>query len=206
MRIAALDGRRYVEAHAGSPEGQQSCLGGAESRRRQRLLRAPREPAGAGVFVDRLLRQPGAGQRNRRPRPRRIVRASQRRQPRSAPGRQLSVRAAVRRRCLEGQARHRGRALRLRRREGGGGRRAPRPRRPLAASDPRGLHCAPPRARRRSRTRRPGSTGCANSTSSARSRTSHPTSSCRTPGRAARASASMAGSIRWPTASSTTSV
>ena len=55
------------------------------------------------------------------------------------------------------------------------------------------LDAHPGRARR-------GSTACASSTSSARCRTSPPTSSCRTPGRAARSSASTAGSIRSPTA------
>ena len=60
----------------------------------QRLERqqAPR------LSVDRLLRQPGARQRDRRPRSRRAVRAPQRRQSRPAAGRQLPVGAAVRRR------------------------------------------------------------------------------------------------------------
>ena len=55
--------------YAGSSESKQPRLGGAHGRRRRRLLQAARAPAGAGISVDRLLRQPGAGQRDRRPRP-----------------------------------------------------------------------------------------------------------------------------------------
>ncbi len=136
------------------------------------LLQAARAPAGAGVSVDRLLRQPGAGQRDRRPRSRRAVRPPQRRQPRPAAGRQLPLRAAVRRRRDQGEAHHGGRPLRLRRRRRGGGRQAARPGRPLAAPDPRGLPRAPPRARGDPRACRRASTGCASSTSSARCATS----------------------------------
>ena len=104
--------------------------------------------------------------------PGRAVRAPQRRQPGAAAGRQLPLGAAVRRRRAQGEAHHGGRALRLRRRRRGGGRPAARPRRPLAASHPRGLPRAPPRARRHPARSAPGSTACASSTSSARSGTS----------------------------------
>ena len=88
-----------------------------QARRRSRLLQAPARAAGAGISVDRLLRQPRAGQRDRRPRSGRALRPPQRRQPRAAAGCQLPVGAAVRRRRAQGEA-HPGRwPLRLRRRE-----------------------------------------------------------------------------------------
>ena len=77
------------------------------------ILQTPGGPAGAGIPVDRLLRQPRAGQRDRRSRSGRVVCPSQRRQPRTAAGRQLPVGAAVRRRRHQGEAHHRRRSLRL---------------------------------------------------------------------------------------------
>src|SRR5262245_41399082 len=62
---------------AGISEGQEPGLGGAESRRRCRLLQKAGAAASAGISVDRLFGQPGAGQRDRGSRPRRVVRASE---------------------------------------------------------------------------------------------------------------------------------
>ena len=47
-------------AHAGSPESQQSRLGQADGRHGRRFFPAARTAAGAGISLDRLLRQPGA--------------------------------------------------------------------------------------------------------------------------------------------------
>ena len=90
-------------------------------------------PAGPAVPVDRVRRQPGARQRDRRPHAGRDVRASQRRQRRGPQRSQLPVGAAVRRRRAAGPPRHRVRALRLRRRPRGGRRRQARVDRQLAA-------------------------------------------------------------------------
>ena len=60
------------------------------------LLREARAAAGAAIPVDRLLRQPRAGERDRRPAAGRAVRAPQRRQRRRAHRPQLPVGDAVR--------------------------------------------------------------------------------------------------------------
>ncbi len=160
--------------------------------------------AGAGVPVDRLLRQPRAGQRDRRPRSRRAVRAPQRRQRRRAHRPQLPVGAAVRGRRAEGEARDRLRPLRLRRHPRRAGARVARPDRQLAA----------PRAGRRSAITEASCDAIADADSARRSavraerdragaqrRRAPP--SCRTRGGAATRSSCTAGSTASRTASIT---
>src|SRR5207248_904060 len=79
-------------------------------------------PAGPAVLLDRLFRQPGAGQPDRRHVAGRALRPSQRRQRRRPHRSQLPLGAPVCRRRPQGPARHRLRALRLRRRPGGAAR------------------------------------------------------------------------------------
>ena len=83
------------------------------------LLHQAAAAAGAAVPVDRLRRQPRAGQRDPRPAAGRRVRAPQRRQRGRALRPQRAVGDAVRDRHAAGAAHHRRRPLRLRRRDGG---------------------------------------------------------------------------------------
>ena len=71
------------------------------------------------VHVDRLRRQPRAGQRDHRPRPRRGLRAPQRGQRGGALRPERAVDHPVRGRAPQGRAHHRRRPLRLRRRARG---------------------------------------------------------------------------------------
>ena len=84
--------------------------------------------------VDRLRRQPRAGQPDRRLAAGRDLRPSQHRQHGGAHRPELPVGHAVRGRHPQGQAHHRRRPLRLQRRAGGVARRARRSRRQLAAA------------------------------------------------------------------------
>ena len=52
---------RYRLVHARSSENQQPKLGERQGRRRCRFLQAAGKPAGAGISLDRLLRQPRTG-------------------------------------------------------------------------------------------------------------------------------------------------
>ena len=128
------------------------------------LLPAPRRAAEPALPVDRLLGQPRAGQRDRRPAAGRAVRPPQRRQRRRPHRPQLPVGAAVRGRRAARRARDRRRALRLRRHPRRAGGQAARAHRQLAA--PRaGRRRAPQRMSCvRCRTRPRASTGCASST------------------------------------------
>ncbi len=112
---------------------QQPRVVAAHAPQRSRVLRAPVAPAVAPLPVDRLRRQPGAGQRDRRPAARRTLRPPQRRQRGGAERPQLPVRDAVRGRRAQGGAHHRVRPLRVQRGERGA-REPPRgPRGQLAA-------------------------------------------------------------------------
>jgi hypothetical protein len=56
LDLVAHDSSHYECVRAGSLEGKQPRLGGADGRRRRRLFQAARTPADAGVSMDRLLR------------------------------------------------------------------------------------------------------------------------------------------------------
>ncbi len=94
-------------------------MGRADQGRRSRFLRHPLRPAGAGIPLDRLLRQPGAGEPADGTVAGGCVRPPQRRQPGGAHRLQLSVRAAICGRGAQGEAHHRLRPLRLWWRQGG---------------------------------------------------------------------------------------
>ena len=74
----------------------QPRLGGGDGRDGPRILRRARRAPVSRVPVDRLLRQPGAGEPDRRPRAGRRVRPPQRRERRRAHRPQLPLGAAVR--------------------------------------------------------------------------------------------------------------
>ena len=117
------------------------------------LLRQARRRPASGIPLDRLLGQPRAAGPDHRLEPGPHVRPSQHRQPGRADRHEPAVGAAVRGRGAEGGPRDRLRPLRLRRREGGDGRGAPRPDRQLAAhaEGHAGVLLAAARAARRGR-------------------------------------------------------
>ncbi|CAA9375423.1 MAG: Carbonic anhydrase, beta class, partial [uncultured Gemmatimonadetes bacterium] len=105
-------------ARAEPPSHAEPRMGAVDDRPRPGLLFAAFEHAVARVPVDRVRRQPRAGQRDRQPASGRAVRSPQRGQRGGAHRPQLPVGAAVRRGRAPGEARHRHRALRVRRRAG----------------------------------------------------------------------------------------
>src|SRR5262245_29154410 len=138
--------------------GQQPSLGRPHDRARPRVLRAADQPAVAALPVDRLCRQPRAGQRDRRPRAGRAVRPPQRGERGHPYGPEPAVGAAVRGRRPARRARDRVRALRLRRRDRGLRQPVARPGRQLAPPHPGRLRALRERARAgdgRARSRQP---------------------------------------------------
>mmetsp|Transcript_26227 Transcript_26227/g.61968 ORF Transcript_26227/g.61968 Transcript_26227/m.61968 type:complete len:261 (-) Transcript_26227:4329-5111(-) len=94
-------------------------MGGPRRVRAARLFHQPARPAGAAVPVDRLCRQPRAGQRDPRPVARRCLRAPQCRERGRAQRHERAVGDAVRDRPAAGPPRDGGGPLRLRRRARG---------------------------------------------------------------------------------------